>query len=325
MRQTIDRQSTLLTRIVDELLDVNRIARGQFTVDRRPIDLRDVLQRAIETSRPLIEQRHQTFDIRIPDAPLGVSGDSMRLTQAFLNLLNNAAKYTHIGGSLALRVDVEEGYYCIRVIDNGKGIPRESLDAVFELFMQIDPESCGTQGGLGVGLALVRRIVELHGGRVVARSEGLNHGSEFLVRLPKLADAAEPAAEPSMPAVPRRMRVLVVDDNRDGADSMRMLLEASGQEARCVYDGVSALEITESFRPEVVLLDIGMPSMDGYQVMRALRARGFVPPPVVAALTGWGQDSDKKKTREAGFDHHFTKPVAAEELMAFLEKAAGRS
>ena len=326
MRQTIDRQSMLLTRIVDELLDVNRIARGQFAVDRQPIELLDVLQRAIETSRPLIEQRHQTFDIRIPDGPLTVNGDPMRLTQAFLNLLNNAAKYTHIGGSLALRVEVEEGYYCIRVSDNGKGIPRESLDAVFELFMQIDPESCGTQGGLGVGLALVRRIVELHGGRVVARSEGLNHGSEFIVQLPKLSAAAsETATQPSLPATPRRMRVLVVDDNRDAADSMRMLLEASGQDARCVYDGVSALEIAESFRPEVVLLDIGMPSMDGYQVMRALRARGYVPPPVVAALTGWGQDSDKKKTHEAGFDHHFTKPVAADELMAFLEKAAAGS
>jgi CheY-like chemotaxis protein len=250
----------------------------------------------------------------------------MRLTQVFLNLMNNAAKYTHIGGKLSLRVDVADGYYGIRVTDNGKGIPRESLETVFDLFMQIDPESSGTQGGLGVGLALVRRIIELHGGRVMASSKGLNHGSEFLVQLPQSAAADMTVAQdPPAPAAPRRMRVLVVDDNRDAADSMRMLLEASDQEARAVYDGVSALEIAESFRPEVVLLDIGMPSMDGYQVVRELRARGFVPQPAIAALTGWGQDSDKKKAQEAGFDHHFTKPVDAADLMAFLDRVAPRS
>jgi PAS domain S-box-containing protein len=325
MRQTIDRQSVLLTQIVDELLDVNRIARGQFHVDRRPIDLCDVLKRALETSRPLIEQRHQTLDVRIAAASLPMSGDAMRLTQVFLNLMNNAAKYTHIGGNLGLRVETEDGFYCVRVTDNGRGIPRGSLEAVFELFMQIDPESCGTQGGLGVGLALVRRIVELHGGRVFARSDGLNHGSEFVVQLPK-ADAAraDPPVESPAASVPRRMRVLVVDDNRDAADSMRMLLEASGQDARSVYDGVSALELAATFRPEVVLLDIGMPSMDGYQVVRELHARSLSPRPAIAALTGWGQDSDKKKTREAGFDRHFTKPVAPEELMAFLGEAAAR-
>jgi PAS domain S-box-containing protein len=326
MRQTIDRQSLLLTRIVDELLDVNRIARGQFSIERQPVDLCEVLKRALETSRPLVEQRHQTLEVRIPETSLPMTGDPMRLTQVFLNLLNNAAKYTHIGGNLALQVEVDSGFYSVRVTDNGKGIPRESLETVFELFMQLDPESCGTQGGLGVGLALVRRIVELHGGRVFARSEGLNHGSEFVVQLPKAGMTSdEPKSEAGTASQPRRMRVLVVDDNRDAADSTRMLLEASGQDARCVYDGVSALEIAESFRPEVILLDIGMPSMDGYQVVRELRARNLVPQPVVAALTGWGQDSDKKKTREAGFDHHFTKPISPEDLMAFLERAVPRS
>jgi CheY-like chemotaxis protein len=224
-------------------------------------------------------------------------------------------------------VDVLESYYSIRVSDNGKGIPRGALETVFELFMQIDPESCGTQGGLGVGLALVRRIVELHGGRVVAHSDGLNHGSEFVVQLPQLGVVkSELTGDVAVPTDPsRRIRVLIVDDNRDAADSLRMLLEASGQDARAVYDGVSALEIAESFRPEIVLLDIGMPSMDGYQVVRELRAKALVPQPLIAALTGWGQDSDRKRTHEAGFDHHFTKPVAAEELMAFLEKAARRS
>ncbi|HTU67285.1 MAG TPA: PAS domain S-box protein [Steroidobacteraceae bacterium] len=325
MRQTIDRQSLLLTRIVDELLDVNRIARGQFTVDRHAVDLRDILARAVESSRPLIDQRHQTLDIELPGAALIVNGDAMRLTQAFVNLLNNAAKYTHIGGSLGIRVEVEDGYITVRVADNGRGIPRESLESVFELFMQIDPESCGTQGGLGVGLALVRRIVELHGGRVVARSQGLNHGSEFAVTLPQLlapASTREIETATTDAPKPRRMRVLVVDDNRDAADSMRMLLDASGQEARAVYDGVSALELAESFHPEVILLDIGMPSMDGYQVVRELRLRRLSPQPTVAALTGWGQDSDKKKAQDAGFDHHFTKPVGAEELLAFLDKVA---
>jgi PAS domain S-box-containing protein len=323
MRQTIDRQSGLLARIVDELLDVNRIARGQFTVERRSIDLQDVLQRAVETSRPLIEQRHQTLELQIPEMPLAANGDPMRLTQVFVNLLNNASKYTHIGGNLALKVDSDDIAYVIRVADNGKGIPRDSLESVFELFLQIDPESCGTQGGLGVGLALVRRIVELHGGRVMAFSDGLNHGSEFVVHLPRFGHLpSEAPREAVANPNPRRMRVLVVDDNRDAADSLRMLLESAGQDARAVYDGVSALELAESFRPEVILLDIGMPSMDGYQVARALRKRADAPQPTIAALTGWGQDSDKKKTREAGFDHHFTKPVAADDLLGFLETTA---
>jgi PAS domain S-box-containing protein len=323
MRQTIDRQSLLLTRIVDDLLDVNRIARGQFVVDRNPVDLRDVLQRALEASRPLIEQRHQTLDVVIPDDALPVSGDALRLTQVFVNLLNNAAKYTHIGGGISLKVSTADSGLTVRVADNGQGIPRDSLESVFELFMQIDPESCGTQGGLGVGLALVRRIVELHGGSVVAHSQGLNHGSEFVVQLPRLAEAAPQAPAMSTQAsAPGRMRILIVDDNRDAADSMHMLLQAAGQEARCVYDGSSAIEIAESFKPEVVLLDIGMPSMDGYQVVRELRSRNLQPRPTIVALTGWGQESDKKRAVQSGFDHHFTKPVAAEELLAFLEKTA---
>ena len=329
MRQTIDRQSMQLTRIVDELLDVNRIARGQFAVERRAIDLREVLHRAIETSRPLIEQRHQTLELRIPDAALTVNGDPMRLTQVFLNLLNNAAKYTHDrrqhlargrrGRGLLLRSSART---------TASGIAaRSRSSAVFELFMQIDPESlrhagrprCRPRAGTPDRRAARRA-------RRQARSEGLNHGSEFVVQLPQLGAGGSLALHvPGKTATPRRMRVLVVDDNRDSADSMCMLLEASGQDARAVYDGVSALEIADSFRPEVVLLDIGMPSMDGYQVVRELRGRDFVPPPVIAALTGWGQDSDKKKTQEAGFDHHFTKPVAAEDLLAFLEKVAARS
>jgi CheY-like chemotaxis protein len=255
---------------------------------------------------------------------LAVNGDSVRLTQAFVNLLNNASKYTHIGGNIALTATVEGGFFTVRVTDNGQGIPPESLETVFDLFMQIDPESCGTQGGLGVGLALVRRIIDLHGGHIAARSPGLNHGSEFVVQLPRHNDAAfEGPVEDALPTMPQRQRVLVVDDNRDAADSLRMLLEASGQDTRSVYDGVSALELAESFRPHVILLDIGMPSMDGYQVVHELRSRLLVPRPTIAALTGWGQDSDKKKTQEAGFDHHFTKPVAADELLAFLEKNAG--
>jgi PAS domain S-box-containing protein len=318
MRQTIDRQSVQLTRIVDELLDVNRVARGRFSVERHTIDLHEVLARAVETSRPLLEQFGHTLETELPQGTLPVNGDVMRLVQVFVNLLNNAAKYTPAHGHVRLEAQLDEGEVIVRVRDTGRGIPVESLERVFDLFMQVAPETGGAQGGLGVGLALVRRIVELHGGRVLARSEGAGKGSEFSVHLPRASHDVElstgPAAAPSI----RPLRVLVVDDNRDAADSLRILLETVNQEVRTSYDGAAALDAAPSFLPQLVLLDIGMPRMDGYEVAQRLRALQLTPRPTLVALTGWGQASDKRRASAAGFDQHFTKPVNPEELLDFV-------
>jgi PAS domain S-box-containing protein len=318
MRQTIDRQSVLLTRIVDELLDVNRMARGHFSIERQTIDLREVLARAVETSRPLLEQRRHTFEMELPEELPALTGDVMRLVQVFVNLLNNAAKYTAAHGLVRLEAQLEENEVIVRVRDTGRGIPAESLERVFDLFMQVAPETGGEQGGLGVGLALVRRIVELHGGRVFARSEGAGKGSEFSVHLPRATRDVELSPKPTVQPGIRQLRVLVVDDNRDAADSLRVLLENAHQEVRTAYDGAGALDAARSFLPQLVLLDIGMPRMDGYEVARRLRALPLTPRPMLVALTGWGQASDKRRASAAGFDRHFTKPVCPEELLGFV-------
>jgi PAS domain S-box-containing protein len=318
MRQTIDRQSVHLTRIVDELLDVNRVARGRFSVERVPIDLHDVLARAIETSRPLMDRHGHAFKLEVPKEPMPVNGDAMRLVQVFVNLLNNAAKYTPAGGQIHLGARLGDGEIVVQVSDNGRGIPSDALERVFELFIQISPEARGEQGGLGVGLALVRRIVELHGGRVIARSEGAGKGSTFSVFLPLEAHRVEKQRKDAAPASAHPMRVLVVDDNRDAADSLRVLLESANQEVRTAYDGSSALDLVREFQPELVLLDIGMPRMDGYEAARRMREMELETRPTLVALTGWGQASDKQRASAAGFDQHFTKPVNPDELLNFI-------
>jgi PAS domain S-box-containing protein len=324
MRQTIDRQSAHLSRILDELLDVNRIARGKFTIERQPIELSEILGRAIETSRPLIEARGHTFRAELPPRPVHFSGDGLRLTQAIVNLLNNAAKYTKEGGEISLDASADNAEIEIRVRDNGRGIAPEMLERVFELFVQLNPNENGTTGGLGVGLALVRRVVELHGGTVEARSAGLGAGSEFVVHLPLSTSALRvvqsPEQEDAAPAT--RLRVLVVDDNADAADSLALLLQALGQETRTVYNGFSALAAVESFHPQIVLLDIGMPQMDGYQVARQIASGPHGSRTLLVAVTGWGQESDRQRGREAGFHHHFVKPVSEQSLRRLLDEVA---
>jgi len=324
MRQTIERQSAQLARIIDELLDVNRVARGQFTIEKETLDLREILQRAIETSRPLIEARHHTLNVDTGLVPIPVHADPMRLQQVVVNLLNNAAKYTPSQGTITLTASMHDGQVEIRVRDTGKGIPRESLDRVFDLFIQLEPNSGSALGGLGVGLALVRRIVELHGGCVQARSEGVGRGAEFTVRIPVSASplAAAVAEEASDGQFSDAVRVLVVDDNVDASDSLAMMLQASGQETRAVYDGPTALRLFETFRPHLVLLDIGMPQMNGYDVARALRSLPAGVETVIAAVTGWGQEADKTRAREAGFDRHFTKPISESSLRGLVAEAA---
>jgi PAS domain S-box-containing protein len=324
MRQTIDRQSMLLTRLLDELLDVNRIARGQFAIEHEPLDLRDVLARAIETSRPLIDSRRHSFEVSVPDQPTRVLGDALRLTQTFVNLLNNAAKYTPEGGSIRLSASVRGAEVEVRVVDNGAGIERDMLEKVFDLFVQADPGFHNALGGLGVGLALVRRVVELHGGNVQARSEGRTYGAEFIVRLPLSIEQIQAVSTQTRPAPDsiRTLRVLIVDDNRDAADSLNLLLASMGQNVYVAYDGQSAVSVARTFKPDVALLDIGMPQMSGYEVARALRADAPAEELALVAVTGWGQEADRERAKEAGFTYHFVKPISEEALRLILTEVS---
>jgi PAS domain S-box-containing protein len=326
MRQTIERQSGQLTRIIDELLDVNRVARGQFTIDKHAVDLREIVQRAVETSRPLIEAREHTLTLDIDSNPVVVAADPMRMQQVLANLLNNAAKYTQQKGEIHLSLHTADGKALLKVRDNGKGIERESLDRVFDLFIQLDPNPTNSLGGLGVGLALVRRIVELHGGRVQAYSEGAQRGSEFQVHLPLGSQSTADDAEEPRKSVeaPVGLRVLVVDDNADAADSLGFMLKEMKLDVRMVYDGPTALRTCESFKPHLVMLDIGMPKMSGYEVARAIRMSKSCGNPTIVAVTGWGQESDKARARESGFDRHFTKPVGDSELQSLLADVAAQ-
>ena len=325
MRQTIDRQSSHLTRIIDELLDVNRIARGKLTVDKQSLSLGELLERAIETSRPLIDAMGHRFHTSLPTEEIRLHGDALRLSQAIVNILNNAAKYTPAGGDIWLTVRARGTDVEIRVRDTGNGIARADLDRVFDLFTQVRRDAAG-EGGLGVGLALVRRVVELHAGTVHAKSAGPGKGSEFIVRLPLPVRQPQSvaAAGPLEEAQAAQLRVLVVDDNRDAADSLHLLLEQMGHQAYTVYDGRAALAAVTSFRPDVILLDIGMPHMSGYDVARELTAQPRETRPVLVAVTGWGQRGDRERSRAAGFDYHYAKPLANHTLEAVLAEIAAR-
>ena len=317
MRQTIDRQSLNLTRIVDELLDVNRIARGQLAIEKQSIDLRDVIARAVETSRPIVDAHGHRLHISIPDQPIECLGDPLRLAQAVVNILNNASKYTPDGGDIWLSATHAGGRAEIRVRDNGRGIDRESIDRVFDLFMQVDPAVGSALGGLGVGLALVRRILELHGGTVHALSDGLGKGTEFFMRLPLIRHRVDPLPSAEAPSTDfHPFRILVADDNQDAANSLGLLLQALGHDMRAVYDGPGAIGVAQEFSPDIVLLDIGMPVMSGYDVARALRAAQK--PITIIAITGWGHEAARRQARAAGFDHHLVKPVSESALIALL-------
>jgi PAS domain S-box-containing protein len=324
MRQTIDRQSVQLTRLLDELLDVNRIARGQFAVERELLDFREVITRAVEASRPLIDSREHSLELAVPDAPVPVLGDAVRLIQAVVNLLNNAAKYTPAGGKILLSVSARGTELELRVKDSGRGIERDMLEKVFDLFVQIDGSSNGTLGGLGVGLALVRRVLELHGGSIQARSEGKERGSEFIARIPLSIHQIRiiATAQKEQEAAIQSLRVLVVDDNKDAGDTLDLLLQSMGQQVRTVYDGPSAIAIAQTFRPDIVLLDIGMPQMSGYEVARAIQSAQGDARPVLVAITGWGQESDKERANEAGFQYHFVKPISENVLREILAQVA---
>jgi PAS domain S-box-containing protein len=324
-RAIIDRQAEHLARLVDDLLDTSRITSGKIALQKAPIAIADIVARAVEANRPLLDARGHVIDVSLPSEPMFVTGDLLRLSQVVLNLLNNAAKYTPEGGRIWLTAERLASEAVIRVCDNGVGIPADMLEQIFELFMQGDRALDRTEGGLGIGLTLARRLVEMHGGTLVALSDGFGQGSEFVVRLPLLANDHATASvhtnESDQPAAKALCRVLIVDDSRDSADSMAMLLAMWGHEVRMTYDGPDALAAAAEFRPDVVLLDIGLPGLDGYEVARRLPAATGSARAVIVAMTGYGQDEDRSRAFAAGMHHHLIKPVDSAALQAILASA----
>jgi signal transduction histidine kinase len=323
-RDVIDRQVRLLARLVDELLDVSRISQGKITLKKEPVELAKVVQQSIETVRPLAEARGQRLTVEVPPRPVWLSGDIARLSQIFSNLLNNACKYTQEDGRIHLRAEAEDGEARIAIEDDGSGIDAELLPRVFELFVQGERGLDRGQGGLGIGLTLVKRLVELHNGTVRAYSAGVGRGSTFTVSLPCLAAVAD-TAESSMPEMRRNekvygRRVLVVDDNMDAAESTAAYLRLEGHEVKTVNDGRDALESVRVFAPHVIVLDIGLPGLDGYAVARRLRTDGETREALLIALTGYGQKEDRDRAKEAGFDYHFTKPADPQHIQVAIEQ-----
>jgi signal transduction histidine kinase len=324
-RDVVDRQVTLLARLVEELLDVSRISQGKIALKKEPVELSRIVSHSVETARPLIDARAQTLSVSVPPAPVWLSADFARLSQVVANLLNNAAKYTGEGGRIELTADAGEGEATISVRDNGTGIESALLPKVFDLFVQGDRALDRGQGGLGIGLTLVKRLVELHDGTVAVASEGPNRGSTFTVRLPCIS-----AVEPQRPApavIPFKAssevygrRVLVVDDNVDAAESTAAFLRLEGHEVKAVHDGVQALASLKVFDPHVVVLDIGLPGLDGYAVARQLRERGDTSHVLLIALTGYGQKEDRARAAAAGFDYHYVKPADPREIQAAIER-----
>jgi PAS domain S-box-containing protein len=328
VRPLMRRQIDHLTRLVDDLLDVSRISRGHAALQRAPLDVRSAIESAVEQSEPLIAQRRHRLTVELGNEPLRADGDFQRLTQVFVNLLSNAARYSEPGNEIAVRAARSGDEVIVAVSDRGFGIPPNRMQEVFEMFSQVpEHRSLIGGGGLGIGLALCRQLVQLHGGSIAVKSDGLGTGSEFVVRLP-LAPAARaaaeaPAASTERGAPPRR--VLVVDDNEDAATLLSTVLELQGHEVRAVFDGPTALEALAHRETEVVLLDLGMPSMDGFEVARRLRALPNGRDVLLVALTGWGQDHDRMRTADAGFDVHLTKPVDIARLSALLAQGRCRA
>ena len=322
-QEVIQRQLGYLTRLVDDLLDVSRITRGKITLTREPVAVATLITRAVETIQPLIQERDHQLILQIPSEPLRVNVDPTRLTQALGNVLGNAAKYTDRGGRIELLCSREATDIEIRVRDNGIGIPAELLPRIFDLFTQLDRRSDQSSSGLGIGLALVRRLVEMHGGSITAASAGVGAGSEFVIRLPVFADAGthvedgpEPPRRRDGPAVSRR--ILLADDNADALESLATVLRLRGHEVFSAPNGAIALETAVRHMPEVALLDIGMPLLDGYEVARRIRAQDWGKAVTLVALTGWGQESDRRRSQEAGFDTHLVKPLDLDKLAALL-------
>jgi PAS domain S-box-containing protein len=320
-QSVIQRQVKHMAWLLDDLLDVARITQGKLGLKKQHITLNGAVDSAVEAARPLLDRKSHRFAVTLPSEPVTLVADPLRLSQVLSNLLTNAAKYTDAGGLIALSGRIEGGILVLSVKDNGIGIPAESLNGIFSMFSQVEGAAARSEGGLGIGLALVRGLIELHGGTVEAKSEGLGRGSEFVVKLPiETPDSAAMIPVDRTVSAPVGRRILVADDNQDAADSLAMILELGGHDVRVVHDGRAALSVAQSFRPDTALLDIGMPNLNGYEVAQALRQEQWGSGITLIALTGWGQESDRQKAIEAGFDRHLTKPIDPDALEALLSE-----
>ncbi|HYC48970.1 MAG TPA: ATP-binding protein [Burkholderiales bacterium] len=324
-RRMMARQVKQMVRLVDDLLDVSRITTGKLVLHRELVELRGVIENAVEIARPVIDSRGHRFTVELPPQEIYLTGDETRLAQVFSNLLNNAAKYTQPGGDMALRAEVAADEVRVTIADNGMGIAPDVLPRLFEMFTQGDAAVDRTvQSGLGVGLALSRHLVRMHGGSIEAFSAGVGRGSRFTVRLPIASrhDAAAPGASARDETRQPTQRILVVDDNQDFATSLAMILRDLGHEVRVEHDGIAGVAAAEAFQPRIAFVDIGMPGMSGYDVARTLRANTRTGAIVLVAITGFGQETDKLRTQEAGFDHHIVKPIDPATLPALLHEIA---
>ena len=327
-RQMIIRQTDHMVRLVDDLLDVSRISQGKITVRKHKLELVRVVKSAIETSEPAIKRGRHSLTVALPDDTICVEGDEVRLAQAVSNLLNNAAKFTPSGGTIALELRLDGSDAVISVSDNGIGIDTGDMDGIFRLFAQGRHTTERVQDGLGIGLSLVRTLVHLHGGGVAVRSDGPGKGSTFEIRLPTCAPevAAAPASDAAeTPVASHRHRILVVDDNHDSADMLASLLEFAGHEVRTANDGGSAVTAARAFMPQLAFLDIGLPDMNGYALAEAIQRQPGLESAVLVALTGYGQQKDREDAMARGFDHHLTKPVSYETLVETIERLAPKS
>jgi PAS domain S-box-containing protein len=322
-RDVMGRQLQQLVRLVDDMLDVSRIGHNKLELRKERVELAAVIQRAVESSRLVIEASNHELTVTLPPRQVFLNADLPRLTQVFLNLLTNAAKYTEPGGHIWLTAERQGSDLVVTVKDTGVGIAADMLPHIFEMFQQLDRSLHQSQGGLGIGLTLVRRLVEMHEGRVEAHSEGLGKGSEFVVRLPVIVEMPRvqepvPSEYVEQTATPSRCRILVVDDDRDSATSMALLLQARGHEVRTAHDGLQGVDAAAVFRPDLVLMDIGLPRLNGHEAARRIRAQAWGKDMVLVALTGWGQAEDQRLSKEAGFDHHLVKPVDPAVLQMLL-------
>jgi signal transduction histidine kinase/CheY-like chemotaxis protein len=320
----IDRQTQQMSRLIDDLLDIARITSNKLELRRQRIEVTEVLDAAVETSRPLIDQFGHTLIVAAPTESIQIDGDLVRLAQVISNLLNNAAKYTEPGGRIWLTAARADNRVVIKVRDNGTGISPELMPHIFEMFAQAERAAIKSPGGLGIGLTLVKRLVEMHGGTIAARSDGPGKGSEFVIVVPIITSAPLPSAVgvksklKLASARPEPIRILVVDDNHASADSLGLLLKLFGNEVRIAHDGLAAVEAAREFEPRVVLLDIGLPKLNGYETAQEIRQQPWASQAVLIALTGWGRDVDRERSRQAGFDHHLVKPLDPDVLTQLL-------
>lgn len=318
----LERQVGQMVQLVDDLLDLSRVSRGVIELRQRPMDVHEAMEQAIEATRPLLESKGHRLELHFHDQPLLLNADPTRIAQVFGNLLDNAAKYTDPSGVVFITTRILDGQAHITFTDSGIGISTEHISKVFEMFGQVDRSHARTRGGLGIGLHIVEQLVHMHGGNIHASSEGIGKGSSFTVTLPLASEPVHVQEEPVAKTIIKQMRVLIADDNEDGVTALGKLLEIAGHNVKVAFSGEEALAAGEAFHPDAIILDIGMPGMDGYETCRRMRELPWGRDVHMIALTGWGQEEDKRRTREAGFDHHLVKPIRSKDVKEVLAQGA---